>query len=81
MGKGIEVNTSSYRYNLPDLTPSKRILKMYYDLGGRILTMGSDTHRIDQLKDHFEEIIIQLKEIGFTELYTFDKMKPNPYQI
>ena len=80
-GKGIEVNTSSYRYNLPDLTPSKRILKMYYDLGGRILTMGSDTHRIDQLKDHFEEIILQLKDIGFTELYTFDKMVPKSYRI
>jgi histidinol-phosphatase (PHP family) len=80
-GKGIEVNTSSYRYNLPDLTPSTRILKKYYELGGRILTIGSDTHRIDQLKDHFEEIIIQLKEIGFTDLYTFEKMNPNPYQI
>ncbi|NTW91642.1 MAG: histidinol phosphate phosphatase, partial [Erysipelotrichaceae bacterium] len=80
-GKGIEVNTSSYRYNLPDLTPSTRILKKYYELGGRILTMGSDTHRIDQLKDHFEEIIIQLKDIGFSELYTFDKMMAKPYKI
>lgn len=80
-GKGIEVNTSSYRYNLPDLTPSRRILKMYYDLGGRILTMGSDTHRIDQLKDHFEEIIVQLKDIGFSKLYRFDKMKAIPYNI
>ena len=80
-GKGIEVNTSSYRYNLPDLTPSRRILKMYYDLGGRILTMGSDTHRIQQLKDHFEEIIVQLKDIGFSKLYRFDKMKAIPYNI
>ena len=80
-GKGIEVNTSSYRYNLPDLTPSRRILKMYYDLGGRILTMGSDTHRIEQLKDHFEEIIVQLKDMGFSKLYRFDKMKAIPYNI
>lgn len=80
-GKGIEVNTSSYRYKLPDLTPSTRILKLYYDLGGRILTMGSDTHKIEQLKDHFEEIILQLKEIGFTELYYYEKMKPIPYTI
>lgn len=79
--KGLEVNTSSYRYNLPDLTPSTLILKRYYELGGRLLTMGSDTHKIENLKDHFEEIIIQLKEIGFTELYRFDKMKPIPYTI
>lgn len=79
--KGLEVNTSSYRYNLPDLTPSTLILKRYYELGGRILTMGSDTHKIENLKDHFEEIIIQLREIGFTELYRYEKMRPIPYSI
>lgn len=79
--KGLEVNTSSYRYNLPDLTPSTLILNRYYELGGRLLTMGSDTHKIENLKDHFEEIIVQLKEIGFTELYRFDKMNPFPYTI
>ena len=31
-GKGIEVNTSCYRYNLPDLTPSRHILNMYKDI-------------------------------------------------
>lgn len=79
--KGLEVNTSSYRYNLPDLTPSTLILKRYYELGGRLLTMGSDTHKIENLKDHFEEIIIQLKEIGFTKLYRYEKLKPIPFDI
>lgn len=79
--KGLEINTSSYRYNLPDLTPSTRILKRYYELGGRILTMGSDTHKIENLKDHFEEIIVQLKKIGFDELYCFEKMKSSTYKI
>jgi histidinol-phosphatase (PHP family) len=79
--KGLEVNTSSYRYNLPDLTPSTTILRRYYELGGRVLTMGSDTHKIENLKDHFEEIIVQLKEIGFTELYRFDKMNAITYKI
>lgn len=79
--KGLEVNTSSYRYNLPDLTPSTQILKKYYELGGRLLTIGSDTHKIENLYDHFEEIIVQLKEIGFNELYRFDKMNPIPYTI
>jgi len=44
-GKGIEINTSNFRYHLSDLTPSKTILKLYYDLGGRIITFGSDTHQ------------------------------------
>lgn len=44
-GKGLEINTSSFRYNLGDLTtPSYEILKLYKQLGGEILTLGSDAH-------------------------------------
>ena len=44
-GKGIEVNTSSKRYGLKDSTPSHKILELYKDLGGTILTIGSDSHK------------------------------------
>ena len=43
-GKGIEVNTSSHRYGLDGTTPSVEILKLYRQLGGRIITIGSDSH-------------------------------------
>ena len=33
-GKGIELNTSSWRYGLSETTPSREILKLYRDLGG-----------------------------------------------
>ncbi|MBQ1924177.1 MAG: histidinol-phosphatase HisJ family protein, partial [Lachnospiraceae bacterium] len=36
-GKGIELNTSSWHYGLADTQPSKEILRLYRDLGGRIL--------------------------------------------
>lgn len=39
-GKGIEVNTSSHRYGLKDLTPSRAILRLYKDLNGKIVTIG-----------------------------------------
>ena len=47
--KGIELNTSSVRYGLSDLTPSTEILRLYRDLGGRILTLGSDSHKPEHL--------------------------------
>ena len=47
--KGIELNTSSVRYGLSDLTPSVEILSLYHDLGGRILTIGSDSHKPNTL--------------------------------
>lgn len=75
-GKGIEVNTSNFRYGLSDLTPSRTILKMYYDLGGKILTFGSDTHSEEHVGYKIEEVKKIVREIGFTRFCTFEKMKP-----
>ncbi len=75
-GKGIELNTSSFKYGLTDLMPSRKILKKYYELGGKIITLGSDTHDIKHLGDHFEDARIELQKIGFSHFCTFDKMKP-----
>lgn len=75
-GKGIEVNTSSFRYRLEDLTPSHRILELYRDLGGRILTLGSDAHKVEYLADHIEAVRPTLRRIGFKEFCTFERMQP-----
>ncbi|MCD8027401.1 MAG: histidinol-phosphatase HisJ family protein [Erysipelotrichaceae bacterium] len=75
-GKGIEVNTSSHRYGLKDLTPSRDILKLYKDLGGRIITIGSDSHKKDHLGAYIEETKEELKKLGFKEFCTYEHMKP-----
>ena len=56
--------------------PSRYFLKLYYDMGGRIITLGSDAHEPKRIADHFEEVKEILKEIGFNEIYTFEKMQP-----
>lgn len=75
-GKGIEVNTSCFRYGLPDWTPSRRILELYRDLGGKIITIGSDAHRSADLADHIPQAQRMLKELGFQSICTFEKMNP-----
>lgn len=75
-GKGIEINTSSWHYDLGDTTPSRDILKLYHDLGGRIITIGSDAHKPEYLGDHFLDAAAVLKEIGFTKYCTFEKHRP-----
>ncbi|MDO5108476.1 MAG: histidinol-phosphatase HisJ family protein [Erysipelotrichaceae bacterium] len=76
-GKGIELNTSSWKYGLADTQPSRAILKLYKDLGGRILTAGSDAHVAKMLADHLDEGYRILRdEIGFKEICTFEKMQP-----
>ena len=74
--KGIELNTSSFRYGLPDLQPCTEILRLYRDLGGRILTIGSDSHKPEHLGAHIPEVRDRLRALGYTEFCTFDKMEP-----
>ena len=81
-GKGIEVNTSSFRYGLPDLQPCRKILHLYKDLGGRILTIGSDAHYPNYVGAHIPEVMDILRdEIGFTEICTFDQMVPSFHKL
>lgn len=75
-GKGIEVNTSSHRYGLKDLTPSRDILRLYRELGGRIITIGSDSHKPEHLGAYIDDTKKELRALGFTEFCTFDQMKP-----
>ena len=75
-GKGIEVNTSNHRYGLADLTPSRDILKLYRELGGSILTIGSDSHKPEHLGAFIDETKQELKMLGFKEFCTYDKMEP-----
>ena len=64
-GKGIEFNTSFFKYGLKDTTPSRAILRLYRDLGGEILTLGSDAHDTARLAERIEEMKSLLRESGF----------------
>lgn len=76
-GKGIEINTSSWKYGLPDTQPSRAILRLYKDLGGKIVTIGSDAHAAAYVGSHVDEAQRILKEeIGIGEICTFVHMKP-----
>lgn len=75
-GKGVEINTSSHRYGVADSTPSKKILSMYHEMGGEILTLGSDSHAPAHLGTYMEESKKLLKEIGFRSFCTYEKMQP-----
>ena len=75
-GKGIEVNTSSHRYGLTDSTPCRALLELYRDLGGEIITIGSDSHSPAHLGAYLQEAKEQLKAMGFRYFCTYETMKP-----
>ncbi len=53
-GKAIEINTSGLRQEVKEQFPSETILSWYHDLGGRIVTVGSDAHSAKDISKGFE---------------------------
>lgn len=74
--KGIEINTSGFRYNLGQTHPQYPILKKYKELGGEIITVGSDAHRPDDIASNFETAYGLLEQAGFKYITLFEKQKP-----
>lgn len=73
--KGIEVNTSGLSKNL--LFPRIEVLKMYKDLGGEIITVGSDAHNSERVGENIEHTYELLKTLGYKYVFTFEKRNPN----
>lgn len=54
-GKFLEVNTSSLRQNLGECLPSDKILTWYAEEGGKLVSIGSDSHKADDVAAGMEE--------------------------
>ena len=78
-GKGIEVNTSGYRYGLNSTNPGIEILKWYRQLGGEIITVGSDAHHKSHIGYRIPETYELLKDLGYRYITIFEQM--NAVQI
>ncbi|MFR2774750.1 MAG: histidinol-phosphatase HisJ family protein [Anaerostipes sp.] len=75
-GKGIEVNTAGLKYGMSDPNPHHEILQRYLELGGEILTIGSDGHCPEHMAYDFQKIPDFLKDLGFKYYTIFREKKP-----
>lgn len=80
-GKGIEANSAGYRKGLNSPNPCFLILKQYRELGGEIITIGSDAHVHTDIGSCFEETGKVLKEAGFKYYCTFKERKPRFHKL
>jgi histidinol-phosphatase (PHP family) len=79
---GIEINTSGLsKKALNESLPSMNVLKIYRELGGEILTIGSDSHAAATVGSHLDTAIKMAKEVGFNYIYTFNSRQPKPIKI
>ena len=80
-GKGIEINTSGLRYGLGSFCPGADLVKRYLDLGGEIITLGSDAHKAEDLAANFKEASALLETLGVKFIAVFHARKPDFFPI
>jgi histidinol-phosphatase (PHP family) len=74
-GKGIELNTSGLRGPLNTTFPKIEVLSRYSELGGKIITIGSDSHFNKDYNAGIVEGLDIIKSSGFSEVSSFTKRK------
>lgn len=72
-GKGIEINTAGFRYGLRHPNPTEDIIRRYHELGGEIITLGSDAHRPEDVGADFDKIPGILCECGVKYFTVFHR--------
>ncbi|WP_029230693.1 histidinol-phosphatase HisJ family protein [Butyrivibrio sp. VCB2006] len=76
MKKGLDLNTKALVSGNENPNPGIDILKRYHELGGRIITFGSDAHVPDGVAGCFDKAKDIALKCGFDSYYTFTKRVP-----
>ncbi|MCA0758121.1 histidinol-phosphatase HisJ [Paenibacillus sp. N4] len=73
-GLAIELNASGLRMPVEEMFPSRRMLEYAHKLGIPV-TIGSDAHQPERLGQYLDQARAALKEVGYTQLATFNCRK------
>lgn len=74
--KAMEVNTSGFRQKLGTSMPDLPVIRRYRELGGRLITLGSDAHRWADLGNGLERGMQLLQQAGFSHFTVYDGREP-----
>lgn len=74
--KCLEVNTAGLKYGLGHPNPEESVLKRYRELGGTLITIGSDGHKPEHIAYDFDKAADILTELGFESYTIFRKRQP-----
>lgn len=74
--KAIEINTHGVTHWEKRVGPEPWVLEMFRSLGGRYVTIGSDSHTANGLASGFTEAVDALKKAGFDSLTVYRKREP-----
>lgn len=79
-GKSLEINTSTLG-SIGEAMPPERILKLYKQLGGELVSFGSDSHDIKDVARGIQNGYAIAQSIGFTTATYYVERKPITIKI
>ena len=68
----MEINTSGANGSIVNLMPDEWIIEKYKQMGGTLVTLGSDAHAKERVGNYFNEAIALLKSLGFNSYCYFE---------
>jgi len=80
-GMALEINTSGFRQTPGRPYPDRDLLKLYRELGGQMITIGSDAHKIENLASGVPQALKMARELGFSRVVTFERRNPKWLKI
>ncbi len=80
-GIGLEINSSGYRQGLNCPMPSIDYIRRYREMGGEIVTIGSDSHVAQTIGQNIPDAMRLLEECGFRYFSFFRHRKPEFLRI
>ncbi len=70
----LELNTSGVKSGM--FLPDEYYLRLYREMGGELITIGTDSHVAENVTQGFLEGVDLLKKVGFTKYFYYEKRKP-----
>ena len=75
-GKALGCTSGALSRGMSETNPCADVLRRYHELGGELITLGSDAHTPDTLGYKFDECADLLRVCGFKYIAFYEKRKP-----
>ncbi len=72
----LEINTATLRLPVGQASPTLPVLRWYREMGGELVTIGSDAHSVANLAAGWETAVGLARAAGFTHLTSFRRREP-----
>ncbi len=79
--KALEINSAGLKYGLGYAHPKAGIIRRYLELGGELLTIGSDGHRPGHICYGFESVSQMLENMGVRYYTVYRNRKPQMIRL